>query len=698
MIELLAPAGSPESLTAAVQGGADAVYLGCGPLNARRNAKNFTQETLAEAVQYCHLRGVKVYLTMNTLLRTRELPQAAELAACAADAGVDAVLVQDLGAAKLLRDTVPKMPLHASTQMTVHNLDGILACADLGMERVVLSREMPRSELERLCAASPIELEIFVHGALCMSYSGQCWLSAVLGGRSGNRGLCAQPCRLPFSWPEDRRPGHPLSLRDLSLAEHLQELEQMGIACLKIEGRMKRAEYVSVVTRTYADALREGRKPGRADMRRLEEAFSRQGFTQGYYDDRKGPEMFGTRREGEKEPAEMFAQERAYYAQEHRKIPVSFALTVRQGSPMRLTAADADGNCVQAEGAVPEPARTRAVTEEQLAAQMKKTGGTVFSAEQTEAVVEDGLSVPMAAVNALRREALNRLSACRAAPVPREVHPMSLPAAVRAPKTAPVFSVSLRKWEQLSPELLRQEPALVCLPVDVMSAHAKELPQVMRDWPQSVFCASLPRVYWDREAPALRDMLDTVRKAGVKEVMLGHLGQMRLAKEFDMTYRGDFGLGLCNDLAAWEFSRLGFASCMVSFELKLAQVRALWKGLPTELLVYGHLPLMLTENCIIRNRGKGCLCEKKPQSLRDRKGESFPVEKAFGCRNEIFNGKCLWLADRRAEWESSGVTMARLNFLRESPAECARILRVYREGSAERPQDFTRGLYDRGVE
>ena len=282
-MELLAPAGSPEALQAAVQSGADAVYLGFGPLNARRNAKNFTREQLEEGVAYCHLRGVKVYLTLNTLLFDRELDTAAQAGALASDLGVDAVLVQDLGVAKLLRQTCPGLPLHASTQMTVHSLDGILACAELGITRVVLPREMPAEAIRALCQASPLEIEVFGHGALCMCYSGQCTLSAVLGGRSGNRGLCAQPCRLAYRWPGDRQTSHPLSLKDLSLAGHLGQLEEMGVACLKIEGRMKRPEYVAVVTAIYAAALREHREPTRKEMAQLEAAFSRQGFPQGYF-------------------------------------------------------------------------------------------------------------------------------------------------------------------------------------------------------------------------------------------------------------------------------------------------------------------------------------------------------------------------------------------------------------------------------
>ncbi len=280
MLELLAPAGSPEAVRAAVFGGADAVYLGYGDFNARRNAKNFSQEEFGAAVSYCHLHGVKVYLTLNTLLTDRELPAAAEAAATASELGADAVLVQDMGVVRMLRQAAPDLPVHASTQMTVHNLDGVKKCADLGMTRAVLARELSRADIGYICARSPIEIETFVHGALCMCWSGQCYLSSVIGGRSGNRGLCAQPCRLAYGWG-DRADGHPLSLRDMSLARHLQELNELGVACAKIEGRMKRPEYVYIVTDVYARALREGRDPDEHDLARLEAAFSRQGFTDG---------------------------------------------------------------------------------------------------------------------------------------------------------------------------------------------------------------------------------------------------------------------------------------------------------------------------------------------------------------------------------------------------------------------------------
>ena len=332
MLELLAPAGSMEAVAAAVQNGTDAVYLGYGDFNARRNAKNFSEEEFAAAVSYCHLRGAKVYLTLNTLLTDRELPKAAEVAAQASAIGADAVLIQDLGVLRMLRQVVPDLPVHASTQMTLHNLDGVKMAADLGLTRAVLSRELSRDQIESICQRAPIEIEVFAHGALCMCYSGQCFLSSVIGGRSGNRGLCAQPCRLKYGWM-DKADAYPLSLKDLSLAGHLRELRRMGVACVKLEGRMKRPEYVAVVTGIYARAIKEDREPTEEELEQLRAAFSRQGFTQGYYLDQQGPDMFGVREET-REPKELFAAARnTYQSGEAQRVPVTFYAMLRPGEP-----------------------------------------------------------------------------------------------------------------------------------------------------------------------------------------------------------------------------------------------------------------------------------------------------------------------------------------------------------------------------
>ena len=470
------------------------------------------------------------------------------------------------------------------------------------------------------------------------------------------------------------------------------------MACLKIEGRMKRPEYVAVVTAIYAAALREHREPTRKEMAQLEAAFSRQGFTQGYFLDRKGPAMFGTRPEGTRDPADLFAQAKQFYTRgEHRPVPVTLSARGQLGEPVTLTARDADGHTVTAQGAAPQPARTRPVTGEQIAAQLAKTGGTVYAVQDLQVDWGEGLSLPLSAVNALRREVLAGLDQARTAPPARETRLFARPKARKGPGEPPAFTLSFRRWEQLSPASLDQGPALVYLPVQAWASHEREGAELTQAYPDIAFGAVLPRMAFDREGPALRQALEAACRAGVTQALLGHVGQLALARAFGLTPRGDFGLGFTNTLTGEELARLGFASATASFECRLSQIRDLGKALPTEAIVYGRLPLMLMEHCILKNRGQGCHCEEAPQALQDRKGEAFPVEPAWGCRNELFNAKTLWLADK-ADWKTAGLTYARLAFLRETPADCAQVFRAYRTGAGEAPAGFTRGLYYRGVE
>ena len=692
MLELLAPAGSMESVTAAVQNGADAVYLGYGDFNARRNAKNFTHEEAA--VSYCHLRGAKVFLTLNTLLTDRELPGAARVAEEINEMGVDAVIVQDLGVARMLRQVAPDLHLHGSTQMTVHSLDGVKQCADLGMTRAVLSRELSRDQIEYICANAPIEIETFVHGALCMCYSGQCYLSSLIGGRSGNRGLCAQPCRMKYGWGS-RADEYPLSLKDMSLASHLGELEQMGVACLKIEGRMKRPEYVAIVTGVYARALREKREPTAEEMAQLEAAFSRQGFTQGYFLDRKGPEMFGTRQE-EQAPVELYAQARSTYESgENRKEPVHLYAMIRAGEPAQVAAEDAQGRMARVEGPVPEAAVNVPLTREKVEGQLSRTGGTPFTCEKLTVRVEEGLSLPLSALNALRRQVLDQLGQARAALPERrrgEYHP-----GVRYenPREAPALTVSVRSGEQVTRELLALGPARLYLPCDEGAACPDVVRRCLDAGVEPV--ALLPRVCWDRELPQLLRELEILKGLGVREAMAGTLDGVRRAVELGFLTRGDFGLGVYNSQTLKELKKLGLRSATASFELKLAQIRDLSKAIPLEAVVYGRLPLMLTENCIVHNHTGQHSCGGG-QRLVDRKGESFPVVKAWGCRNEILNGKTLFLADKAGDYQRLGLESVRLMFTTETPEECVRVLERYQGRGRYKPGDLTRGLYYRDVE
>ena len=701
MAELLSPAGGWDSLVAAVQSGADAVYMGFGAYNARRSAKNFTEEEFAQAVRYCHLRGVKVYLTLNTLLTDRELSGAAELLHKASRLGADAVLIQDWGVWQLARQAAPELPLHASTQMSLHTLGGARRAAELGLTRVVLARELSRRDIAAICRDCPAEVEVFAHGALCMCYSGQCALSAVIGGRSGNRGTCAQPCRLPYGVNAPAAGGHPLSLKDANLSPYLQELEDMGVACLKLEGRMKRPEYVAVITSIYRRLLDEKRRPTREEQRQLELAFSRSGFTDGYYLGRKGPQMFGTRPENAPEPKELFARAKAGYSREDsRRVPVDMLCTLRAGEPVSLTAS-AGGHTVWAEGPTPEEARNRALTAAELQSRLEKTGGTVFRPRDTRVELEEGLMLPASAVNALRRQALEGLEAALAQPpVRRTGTPSPLPQAQPGPD-APVLTCSIMRPEQLT------EPLAQCETVYVPAELLEKID--LNRWAEMThICAVLPRIFRTEDQAALRALLQRHRQK-LSAVAIGNLGHLPITEGLGLPLWGDLGLNLFNSESLLFWKELGLEAAAVSMELRWQQLRDLRKVLPCEAVVYGRLPLMIMENCVIRNelgcrdagrdyadRSPACRCGQE-NVLVDRTGAQFPLVGQWGHRCEIENSKVLFLADK-PEWRQLGLTRARLRFTTESPEECARVLQAYQGRSDYRPDQLTRGLFYRGVE
>ncbi len=704
MTELLSPAGGKEALVAAVQSGADAVYMGFGAFNARRSARNFSDEEFRAAVDYCHLRGVKVYLTLNTLLTDRELPALAETARRGSEYGVDAILVQDLGVLETLKAVIPDVPLHASTQMSVHTLSGVREAAALGMERAVLARELSKDDIAEICARAPIEIETFAHGALCMCYSGQCEMSAVIGGRSGNRGACAQPCRLPYGW-RGKADGYPLSLKDSNLADFIPEMQDMGVACIKLEGRMKRPEYVAAITRIYSRLLREHRKATKDEQRDLKDAFSRDGFTQDYYLGKRGAQMFGVRPENARWPEEWFSELRASYEKETlRTVGVRFDATIRTNAPMTLTAEDEDGNLTNVSGAVPEAARNRALTAQEVEDRLRKTGGTAFTVTDCAVTLDEGLSVSASALNALRREALERLTALRCAIAPRHSFDYVAPTKIENPTAPPRFTVSLSRPEQLTDELIALRPALVYLPLELVS-QLDLAPHLSL----TKFVAVLPRIYRTREESMLRAMLVAARDKGVTGVSIGNLGHFALVGDPGLTIHGDYSLNIYNSAALRLLAQRKLASACVSFELRHEQVRDLSKPLPCEAIVYGRLPLMVTENCIVSNefgcRYQSSRCDaaqgdsacEAPRELTDRRGERFPVTRVWGCRSEIQNGKTLWLADKN-DYQRIGLTYARLRFTAESPDECVRVLKTYLGQDDYAPDDLTRGLFYRGVE
>ena len=694
-MELLAPAGSMEALRAAVCNGADAVYLGADTFNARINARNFSAADLQEAVVYCHVRGVKVHLTLNTLVLDREMPRAAELIRLAASCGVDAFIVQDLGMVSLCRQLAPDVPIHASTQMSIHSLEGVLEAAALGCSRVVLARELPAEEIAHICKKSPVEIEVFVHGALCMCYSGQCYLSSVIGRRSGNRGQCAQPCRLPYGYGRFESTRYPLSLKDNCLVGELDELRRMGVASIKIEGRMKRPEYVAIVTRAYRTVLNGG-KLMPSDLQELETAFSRQGLTDGYFRGQTGSDMFGRRQEGE-DTADLFASARATYEQgEPQRIGVRFYAMIRRGEPAQLAVEDPDGNLCRTRGPVPEQAVYRSLTPQDLEQQLKKTGGTPYLCTAVRSSLDPDLMLPASAINAMRRDVIAELTAKRGRAAPARLNAYDEPPRYDGIAGEPQLTIAVRTAGQITSRMLSMKPTVLYVPLSELAEHP-DLPQ--RVSVETQLAAILPRVIWSGELAPVARQLRTVYEMGVRQVLAGNLGQLHIARAAGFAVRGDFGLNIVNSRAMRYLREQGLDSQLLSFELTLPQIRDISKAVPAELLIYGRLPLMLMENCVMKNRTGICACQTGTVRLVDRVGEEFPIVKDPGtCRNVLLNGKKLYLLDKKDALRGMGLWALRLQFTTENPGEIDKVLMDYQGRAVFDAGSYTRGLYSRGVE
>ncbi|MBQ8580102.1 MAG: U32 family peptidase [Oscillospiraceae bacterium] len=693
MIELLAPAGSMEALRAAVQNGANAVYLGCGAFNARQSAKNFTPQALAEAVKYCHIRGVEVHLTLNTLVSDRETDDVCALIRHAATVGVDAFIVQDLGVVQLCRRIAPSVPIHGSTQMTVHSLPGVLLCAAWGIKRVVLSRELNRDEIRYICENSPIEIEVFAHGALCMSYSGQCYLSSAIGGRSGNRGRCAQPCRQCYGYSR-RENRYPLSLKDNCLVAYLQELKDMGVASLKLEGRMKRPEYVAAVTDVYRHALDDG-KVTKPMIDALLAAFNRQGFTDGYYTGRLGRDMFGIREEKNEDATWVRMARQSYEAVENPLVGVKFhAVITEKGSSLTVT--DPEGRSCTVHGAVPEHAIKQLLTEEALAERLKKTGGTPYRCDVVTADITPGLILSAAAVNALRRDALNQLTALRARRDSVMLLKMRKLTHFSGSREQPHFTVQVTSREQITPALLKMRPAVLYVPLHILSGDTHLCHQLTR---RVNVAAVLPRIVHDGEMPALRQALRIVKEQGVKEALVGNLGLMLPVREAGLQIRGDYGLNIFNSISMHALRELELQSATLSFEMTLPQIRDVSKAVPAELLCYGRMPLMVTENCLIRGKTGECACHLGTTKLVDKTGAEFPVIRdGDSCRSVLLNGKKLNWLDRQNDLGKLGLWAVRLCFTTENPKEVDHVLSSCVSPVPFDPGACTRGLYLRGLD
>ncbi len=678
--EVLAPVGSNEMLTAAVRAGADAVYLGLNEFNARRNAENFTLDSLGEAVKYCHIRGVKVYLTLNIMLSDKELERAANLTVSAARLGIDGVITADIGFAREIKKRVPRLPIHASTQMSVHSPAALKPLKELGFSRVVVAREMSKLELEDFCKKAKemdIEVEVFVHGALCMCLSGQCLLSAMLGGRSGNRGLCAGPCRLPFE--TEKGTGYDLSLKDLSLIEHLDELKEMGVASFKIEGRMKRPEYVAAATKACREKIDEGnvsKEIGSA----LSGVFSRSGFTDGYYTSRLGKDMFGIRtKENVEDSASVLGTLHNIYRNERQSVNLTAKIWVKENSSLKLSLSDGKNTAV-VEGEIPQKAINRAADKEYVQSKLNKTGGTPYHITDIEVFLDENLSVSAAQLNELRRKALELLSEERGKTSQIEVK--DIKTSLEKHKEANLKTViKIDNLSQLTDAV--RDADLVVLP---FGADLKALD--LRD--KKNFAVELPRGI-SNEEKAL-SVLKSFKEKGIEIALCGTLSAKELALSSGFKVIADIGFNIFNSYALDYFSNDCIGS-LLSSEILLSDAARLSSSLPVGIVSYGRLPLMLTRNCPIKN-GKNCNECGRNCSLVDRKGIEFPVR----CKNgfaEVLNSKVIWLADRLDELK--GIDFHLICFTDEDNETVDKIISAYKNKKAPLC-DHTRGLYYRGVE
>ena len=701
--ELLSPAGSPQALEAALQAGADAVYFGMPDFNARINADNFTAESFAEAVKRCHLYGVKAYVTLNTQIYDRERERFLSAAVFAYRSGVDAAIVGDLGAASLLRRYVPGLALHASTQLSGHNAAIGQTLASLGFSRMVCAREMPLNDIRTLTKEAGIEAEMFIHGALCVCHSGQCLFSSLVGGRSGNRGLCAQPCRLPYR-VKGGKIGYPLSLKDLCLACHIPEILSSGVASLKIEGRMKPPEYVGGVTAIYRRLLDERRPATSEELQQLSDIFSRGGFTDRYFTGSVSsspkavpPDMLGVRSEADKARSRTVAdRERPL-----RKVGLSALAVLRAGQPMTLTLSFTEQEArrraravsVSVCGDVPVAARTCPLTREAVTKSLSRFGGTPFAITDLSLSLEEGLMVPVAALNRLRRDALDALTQAILAPdaaaadAPLPLLPSFAPSPSPSPSPTPappsVESPKPRVAVFRTPSQIPENAGAffeeIYLPAlafaELSPADAARL---------SVNGVVLPPVVWDSERPRAERLLNAARAAGAVHALVGNPGHIPLAQGFLL--HGDFRLNLSNSDTAEALRTLGFADGILSPELTLPQMRDIGGGsLPVRAIVYGRVPLMVTEKCLIGEISDGCpTCRDGQAVLTDRTGADFPVFREFQHRNVIYNSVPIYMADRGNAPGLNALSGYVFLFSDESAEQVRDVLKAYQQGLSPR--------------
>lgn len=682
-IEILAPAGSMESVMAAVKSGANAVYIGAQRFSARASAKNFSEYELEQAVKYCHARDVKVYLTVNTLVTDKEMPTALEIAEKACLLPIDAFIVQDVGFALLLQKMCPDIPVHGSTQMSVHTPSGAKLLYEQGFKRVVLSRELSEKEIADIKRACPIELEVFVHGALCMCVSGQCYFSSVLGGRSGNRGQCAQPCRLPFSVKGGT--GYDLSLKDMSHIKYIKALADMGITSAKIEGRMKRPEYVSCAVKSVKNHLESSNNTESDEL--LKKVFSRSGFTDGYFTGKIGRNMFGIRQKEDVRSAteKLFSSIRNSYKNEIKTGEVSFDLNITIDKPAKLSGRDEKGNQCTIFGTAVEKAVKGGLSKEKAKTQLSKAGGTIFTVKDISCNIEDGAVLPIASLNAMRREALKALENKRAERNPYSVNNTTYVVLKYSSLNKDVPIRCVFEDTEIPEEF--KSCQLIFIPLETKTEEIKRL--INSGFSVGV---DIPPGMFGKESRII-ELLKKAKESGVKHILISNLGAVKLCRDLDFVMHGSFRLNVMNSASLEYFENLGFEDIELSFELTVKQINSLGGKIKRGALVYGRLPLMLTRNCPGKNSTLSCKECGGKSYLKDRKNLKFPYMCRMGC-TQIFNSVPLYMGDKAKDF--TNIDFKILRFTVENYVEKVEKLDKIREFDKLR-QEFTRGLYNKGV-
>ncbi len=666
--ELLAPAGNMKSLEAAVLCGADAVYLGGSLFNARASAVNFNDDELKEAVNFCHIRKVKVYVTVNILISDKEFGELDAFIRKINKIGVDGVIVQDIGVAMYIKKIAPDLHLHASTQMTVYDTEGAKFLKDLGFKRVVLARELSAEKIKEISQNSGIETEIFVHGAMCLCYSGQCLMSGIIGGRSGNRGKCAQPCRLQYRI--DNKNGFLMSLKDMCLISHLKEIERCGVASLKIEGRMKGPEYVGTIVSIYKKYLENEADVSKEDYSRLEKVFYRGGFSDGYFLNKKGNEMFCHT----KPDNPYLRQEDSYTLNEnYKKTHIYMFFNGHTGKNLKLTAVDEYGNTAEyiSEKQL-EQAKNSSASSDRIKENLNKLGDTVFKAENIEINIDQNVFIPTSEINRARREVTSKLEELIIKSYRRTDKNLKFDNNFYSiPKEDFELSVSVSDKNQLD-AIRKTDCKRIYVPIELNDFKDEEI-------------VVLPRITPDN----LEDILNKIPNM---EVLVRNIGQLNIAKRCNKKIQLDFTMNVFNTYSCEFYKNMDINTITVSTELTLKQIKPMADILGCEAVIYGKLPMVITENCMIKT-SVGC---KHGGYIYDRTNESFLIKCLPDCRNEIYNSKPIIMSDKLDDIKYTGIKYGRLNFVDESAKKCVEIYNAYKNGKVINTE-FTRGKFYKGV-